>query len=125
MRADLPRPRYEPADAETRVVGLIAGGLAALIVLGLLSGWGYLAARQRTAPPEAPAAGGFQDGPAYRTSIDVAWAGYQRDVRSHLVGYGWVDRPDGIVHVPIERAIDLLCAAPAGARPGGGGAPQP
>ena len=125
MRAELPRPRYEPADAEPRVVGLIAAGLAALIVLGLVAGWAYLAVRQHTAPREGPAAAGFQDGPAYRTSIDAAWDGYQRDIRSHLVGYGWVNRPAGIVHIPVERAIDLLCAGPAAGRPDGQPAPHP
>jgi hypothetical protein len=119
MKAELARPSYEPADAETRVVGLIGAGLATLIALGLLVGWAFLGARHQAVPAEVPADAAFQDGSSYRTSIDVAWAGYQRDVREHLVGYGWVDRPAGIVHVPIERAIDLVCA------PGPSGTPPP
>lgn len=38
--------------------------------------------------------------------------------RAHLARYGWVDRSAGVVHVPIERAMDLYLAtarAPAGA----------
>ena len=32
---------------------------------------------------------------------------YEQSVRRQLDTYGWVDRPQGIVHIPIERAIEL------------------
>jgi hypothetical protein len=55
----------------------------------------------------------FQDGPEARTDVDRAWAQCEHDTRSHLSGYGWVDRSAGIVRIPIDRAIDLVCAAEA------------
>ncbi len=39
-----------------------------------------------------------------------------RELRHRLQSYGWVDRERGIIHVPIERAIELYLA---GARPEG------
>jgi hypothetical protein len=32
---------------------------------------------------------------------------YQRTIRDQLDTYGWIDRPQGVVHIPIERAIEL------------------
>jgi hypothetical protein len=34
----------------------------------------------------------------------------ERQQRAVLDGYGWVDRDRGIVHIPIQRAIDLVVA---------------
>jgi hypothetical protein len=33
-----------------------------------------------------------------------------RQQRAELHGYGWVDRDRGIVHIPIQRAIDRVVA---------------
>lgn len=46
--------------------------------------------------------------------------------RARLARYGWVDRSAGVVHVPIERAMDLyLITARALASPSGAGAGAP
>ena len=48
-----------------------------------------------------------------------------------LNGYGWVDRPRGIIHMPIERAMDEIVAGAvpppsvSGGAPGPGKAPSP
>jgi hypothetical protein len=34
-------------------------------------------------------------------------AQYEQSVRQQLDSYGWIDKPQGIVHIPIERAIEL------------------
>ena len=31
----------------------------------------------------------------------------QREAREHLLEYGWVDEDEGIVHVPVEAAMEL------------------
>ncbi len=36
------------------------------------------------------------------------WQRLQAEQEGRLNSYGWVDRPNGVVHIPIERAIDLL-----------------
>jgi len=107
------RPGHEDSDARPRFAGLIAGALAALVAAGLLMGWGFVEAGKGSASqPRVPSP--FQDGPKARTEVDRAWAECERDTRSHLSGYGWVDRDAGIVRIPIDRAIDLVCAAEAG-----------
>jgi hypothetical protein len=35
-------------------------------------------------------------------------AGFNAKQRAELAGWGWVDRERGLVHVPIDRAIDLV-----------------
>jgi hypothetical protein len=102
------RPRHEESDAQPRVVVMIAGALALLVVAGLLAGWGYVRAHGTS-----PLLVGFQHGPEEQTSVDAAWADYQRDTRAHLAGYGWIDRKAGTVRVPLDRAIDLVSAEEA------------
>lgn len=34
--------------------------------------------------------------------------------RAQLESYGWIDQPQGIAHIPIERAMTLLAAQKAG-----------
>lgn len=38
----------------------------------------------------------------------------EEPARQRLGSYGWVDRDEGVVHVPIDRAIDLYVAEEAG-----------
>jgi hypothetical protein len=35
-------------------------------------------------------------------------AGFDAQQRAELEGWGWVDRERGLVHIPVDRAIDLL-----------------
>ena len=32
---------------------------------------------------------------------------YEKTILRQLDSYGWIDKPQGIVHIPIERAIEL------------------
>jgi hypothetical protein len=49
-------------------------------------------------------------------SGDHRLADWRRERSARLNGYGWIDRGQGIAHVPIERAME---AAAAGALPAG------
>jgi hypothetical protein len=40
----------------------------------------------------------------------------RRAEAERLEGYGWVDRKAGVVHIPIERAMDLLSGEDGGRR---------
>jgi hypothetical protein len=48
---------------------------------------------------------------------DHRLADWKADRKSHLDGYGWVDRSKGLAHIPIEKAMDevLSGALPEGA----------
>ncbi len=43
--------------------------------------------------------------------------------RAQLHGYGWVDKANGVVHIPIERAMTLTLERGLPARAGGSAAP--
>lgn len=94
-------------------------GLAALAVL-LVLGWAIptwlevrlVEERERTLPPVNPLAEqyGRTVPPAPRLQVNP-----DRDIemlraaeRARLESYGWVDRPGGIAHIPIERAMALF-----------------
>jgi mono/diheme cytochrome c family protein len=40
--------------------------------------------------------------------IEQMWPEQDRLVQTHLAGYGWVNRAKGIVHIPIEQAMNLI-----------------
>jgi cytochrome c2 len=58
------------------------------------------------APKGGPGEGGGEE----RTKIEQIWKEQDRIVHEHLAGYGWVDRAAGIVHIPIDRAMNLIVA---------------
>jgi hypothetical protein len=115
MNPDAPRPApgYETTDASPRVAAITAVGLVVIIGLCLaVAAWLYRH-RSRSEDVESTLApdGRFQNGPNEQTRIEQAWVKQDRLVHEHLDSYGWVDRPKGIVHIPIDRAIDLMLAA--------------
>jgi hypothetical protein len=45
------------------------------------------------------------------------WKDFQTAERERLESYGWMDRSTGAVHIPIERAIDLIADRGVGPLP--------
>jgi hypothetical protein len=122
-------PGHSPVRAEEDRVdsrAVIAVGAASLLVF-LIAGAivvGYLRGRQSAHGPVAvPAeAGQSKIGMIEQDVFDVAVRG-DEDLarrRAKLEGYGWVDREKGIVHLPIERAMELVAQ---GVRPAPGAPP--
>jgi predicted small secreted protein len=107
----LPGSAYEPADARPGVVAATAAALAAFIAVGIAVAFllRHFEAARPAASSLAPVAT-FQNGVAQRTSVERTWMDYDPEVAAHLDEYAWVDRRAGTVRVPIERAIDMLCA---------------
>ena len=87
--------------------------LTLLIVVSLLAAtvWGSLLffPRQRVSATE-PLIHSSQLEEMPRLPNDVAEAldALQASKQERLRSYGWVDREAGVVHIPIERAIELL-----------------
>lgn len=109
------RTGHETTDASPFYIGLFALGLTVMVALVLpLLGWVFWqfeAAARRADPPqsnlsgkETPPSPLLQDNPA----ADLAQ--FRRGEEERLSSYGWVDAKKRIVHLPIERAIDVLCA---------------
>jgi hypothetical protein len=98
--------RYEKSDADPRLVAALALGIAGfLLATPFLLAAGYPAATQRGNVPRhfpEPPAPRLQIHP--RTDLDRLRS-YERE---QLESFGWADRPRGLAHIPIDRAMQIL-----------------
>jgi hypothetical protein len=118
--------RAEEDRVHTPVV--VGVGVASLLVF-LLAGAaaaGYLRMRQGQHPPLVipPEVGQSKIGMVEQDLFAVAVRGQEDHARrrAKLGSYGWVDREKGVVHLPIERAMELVVQ---GVRPAPGAAGGP
>jgi hypothetical protein len=104
---------HETTDASPFYIGLFALGLVLMIALVLpLLGWTFWrleAAAQRADPGQSPLADD-QTPPAPRLEEQPGdeLANLRRAERRRLSSYGWIDRQQRMVRVPVERAIEIL-----------------
>jgi hypothetical protein len=108
--APLPAPDHEMTDASPRAIALLAFSLVAIVGVCLLTAAWIYHHREKGGSVASTLApnGRFQNGADETTGIAQAWQEQDQRVHEHLYGYGWVDRPAGIVHIPIDRAMDLI-----------------
>jgi len=112
---DTEAPGHERRDVDVRRIVLVGVGLVVLAALVQLAIYfqmmGLWSARQATLPAPPPVATALPSTPP-EPRLQTAPADDLRDLRrteeERLDSYGWVDRRTGIVHVPIERAMELL-----------------
>lgn len=114
---------------------VVAVGVGALVVFffASLAAVSYLRLRQSEQPPPTIPAelGQSKIGMVEQQIFDVAVRGTRDRARrlEKLGSYGWVDRDGGVVHIPIDRAMDLVAKgvrpaqAPKGEAPPPGGQP--
>ena len=104
--------KHETSDANIRRLAEFGAGILALVLTAMLAMWllfRYLAGQQEPEAP-APLAEIQEPPPAPRlqvtpkTDLDQMRA----SERETLESYGWVDRPGGVVRIPIERAMELV-----------------
>ena len=104
---------HETTDASPFYIGLFALGLVLMVALVLpLLGWIFWrleAAAQRADKAQSPLASD-QTPPAPRLEEQPAaeLAKLRRAEDHRLSSYGWIDPQQGVVRVPIERAIEIL-----------------
>jgi hypothetical protein len=107
-------PGHDPHEADIRLIVVGFGTLVGVVVMFLLVARGMLGlfqhhpAQPATAPTplaliprQPPPPRVLDDVPEYYTDL-------RRADEATLNSYGWVDRAHGIVHIPIERAKDIL-----------------
>jgi hypothetical protein len=99
-----------------RLTAVVAVGIAALILFALGTVWAYFILRstEHDILPDGPGpVPVVLAGRAYEVGIVNQWQ-FDRDLRAgelleqqrqQLSSYGWVDRPRGLIHVPIERSM--------------------
>jgi hypothetical protein len=112
-RQTRPEDGYEKRDASIRGLLLFGLGLAVVIVITFFAmKWtlDFLSAKSPMGPPAAP----FENARVVPPSPQLQVNGH-KDLRtycqeqlSELDSYGWVDQQAGVVHIPIDRAMDLL-----------------
>lgn len=127
-----PGAGYEHTDIEPAVGYRFAVWLAVAMVLsaglvyGIFAFFGRQATAQDAAARQFPLAQGVsQDPPAPRLQTQPfkdVWQ-LKNDQRSALTSYGWIDKANGVVHIPIDRAMALTIERGLPARPGGSNAP--
>lgn len=102
----LPRPRHELRDVTARVIWPLIGCMAGMVLFAWAVTWleypGALHGQQVKSP--APL---FPE-PRLQPNPEADMAAFRARENAELDSYGWVDRPHGIVHVPIEQAMHRL-----------------
>ncbi|HYQ92703.1 MAG TPA: hypothetical protein VES89_11680 [Candidatus Competibacteraceae bacterium] len=103
---------HEPEGVSVKRILAIAAGLIAVIMLSATAIWGMLRLRgqpatslSKTAPPVQPV---NTPPPRLQISPTLDLEDLLARQRQRLNRYGWADRQQGIVHIPIERAMELL-----------------
>ena len=102
--ASVQKPDYERSDADPRLVAVLAlGGAAFLLLAPYILLAIYPLARHEppvhiTEPPPAP-----------RLQIDphADLTALRAAKNAQLSSYGWIDRPGGVIRLPIDRAMQL------------------
>jgi hypothetical protein len=107
-------PGHETRDVSLRVVSWFAVALVAstLVICAAVAGLFRFFEQQHPSPdapsrialhphPVAPA-------PRLQTNPALDLAQYEAAQQSKLKTYGWIDKPAGIIHIPIARATDLI-----------------
>ena len=113
------------AQADEHVAGfkLVAVGMSALLVFGAATVWSarVLRTTARTLQPTGPLApgkdvGSPEIGIVDQTPFETTRGAerYRRRDRELLNSYGWVDHDKGIIHIPIDRAIDRFLSEQQG-----------
>jgi hypothetical protein len=107
-------PKFEPRDVSVRGVGLFLAILAAcMVVIGVLA-WAGLRFLDHMAPNgRQPDTRSGQSAftvlapPRLQPNQTADLAQMRAHEEAVLQSYGWVDRPSGTIHIPIERAMQL------------------
>jgi hypothetical protein len=110
---DAKRQGHEGSDVNVRALAYWGAALFAVLILVVFSMrllFAHFAASQPLGPPPTPFATVRPLPVEPRLQVNAAqdWQTYwqaQQDILNH---YGWVDKQQGVVRVPIDHAMDLL-----------------
>lgn len=105
---------YEVRDINLRtliwsvVILIVVVGVMSVLV-GLLYGFlsVNLAARSAPPPPLLEESQGLPPGPLLQRDPEKSMQQMKNEQDAILNNYGWVDKKAGVIHIPIERAIEL------------------
>lgn len=115
---------HEEEAIRSRPIYLSAIGLGIGVFLSFVAMWGLLQLSNtylsRTSPPPDPLAASYgrklPPEPRLQTEPILDLEQLRAKEKKQLDSYGWVDQTNGVVHIPIERAMELIAGSPAGAK---------
>ena len=117
-----PRFRQEPDRSANARLAMVLLLIMMVFAIGTVWAYGILTRRERVLRPDGPGplppeANGAEVGIVIHRMFDPAraWPELAKHQEERLASYGWVDRERGRIHIPIDRAIELV-AAEKGAR---------
>lgn len=117
---DHDRPQHEPGefDSEIHVKGIFGAlaGLALLVALSFAAmiTFSKVLKSQSIArdPAPLPVAEANQPRPRPRAALQADPTAdmkkFAREEEAALTSYAWVDRPGGVVQIPVERALEIV-----------------
>lgn len=104
---------YEGSDISVGRLFAFAGGVAGLVIFGVVASavvFRFFARHQPLGPPASP----FENvrplppQPRLQTEAPEDLKRYRTDQDKILNGYGWVDQNAGTMRIPIDQAMDIL-----------------
>ena len=115
---------YERRDANIRVLLQFGFWLAVLLIVVLfVMRWtfGFLSKEEPLGPPPTPFENARVLPPQPRLQVQphMDLKTYCDQQLNGLNSYGWVDQQNGVVHIPVDRAIDKLLQQGLPTRPTG------
>ena len=123
----LARSGHEPNRVAFQPIVVFAGGLTLLtlvvlfIVGGMVRTWSMRRLQSDLAPPPVAATRQPPPKPHLQVQPGEELQRLRQDEDRLLSSYGWVDQAHGVVHLPIQRAMEVLVErglpAAAGERP--------
>ena len=115
MSENAHKVRAEPDEIATpRLVAIAVGTLVLFLAASVATGWGMEWWRRRLLPegsPPSPAEVGrpkigmVEQGLFESTRTGEDWTAAER---RRLESYGWVDRKAGLIHVPVDQAMERV-----------------
>lgn len=106
---------HEKSDAPVRtivvsLIGLAIGGFVVyLVVAGM---WHYFTAKEEhptaTPYPYGRVPRELPPNPRLQVTPYLDWDRYRQEEMHRLSSYGWTDQGAGKVHIPIDRAMDIV-----------------
>ncbi len=123
---DQPEAHHESRDVNAWAIGKFAIALVLLcgVALLLLAGlFKYFQSRENAAqgPPSATAVQSrLPPAPRLQSNPIGDLKAFRAGEEKVLEGYGWVDQKAGIVHIPVERAMDMMVQRGLPTGPSGG-----
>jgi len=113
--AENSKPLHETRDATVRYIVYFGIAMAASVVAAFLVSWGllrFLENHQPLGSPASPLAKGRvlppPGVPLLQAHPNQELEKYLADQKEVLDTYGWVDKKNGIVRIPIQRAMNIL-----------------